>query len=170
MMVAVPVRLPQAHRVSRHRQGHPAHRLGDELGRRADVEPDEAGALLAEVASRAQRDPAALQEGGGGVVPQPEGAAVQPGEEGGRPWDVADAGQLRAQLPGEHRAVLIDLGDDRVEPVLGLRERGHRGKQAQMRAQQRLPPLGEHSSRPALTRQRRPRTSGPRCSSPWTPS
>src|SRR5215475_15706131 len=113
--------------MSRLRRGsrHPAHGLVDELGRRADVQPREARALNAEFGPRAQRYPAALEEGGGRILAQAEVPAVQPGKEGSRPRNIADVWQLLTKQPGEQLAILVDLRDCGVEPAQRLRECGH---------------------------------------------
>jgi len=95
---------------------HPAHRLADELWGRADVQPREPRALNAEVSARAERHPAALEEGGGRIVAQAEVPAVQPGKERGRTWNVSDAWQLLSEQPGEQPAILVDLRDRGIEP------------------------------------------------------
>lgn len=71
-----------------------------------------------------ERHPAAVEEHGRGVVTEAQRAAVEPGEIGGLTGLVADGGQMLGEQRREEPTVVVQAGQQGVEPLAAVAEGG----------------------------------------------
>jgi hypothetical protein len=91
-----------------------------------------AGAARTEGEAGVERHPAAVQEGLRRVVAEAERAAVEPGQVGGLARTVADRGEVLGQQAGEQAPVVVEAGQEGVQPGGAVAQGGGVGDDAEV--------------------------------------
>src|SRR5690606_29041026 len=119
-------------------RSHPGHRFGDDLGTGGQVESYMARAAVPEDVSGGQGDPRLVEKearrprdvdrlsGSAGIVGvvKSQGPTVEPGEVGAFRRLPAHGGKMLRQQGSQERAVLVEAGEEGVEPRVAGREGG----------------------------------------------